>query len=80
MIRAQRYFKFRYRNRLYTRARARELGTTALSEDGKDLHVVNGGWDCIMHLQECAYGQKYVEEDGWLRRRDKQILRILAKT
>ncbi len=69
----RRYWKFRYGNRLYTRKQAGELGRTFLDEDGTCLHVYSYGWHCVMHLQECAYGQKYVEEDSYLRKRDRFI-------
>jgi hypothetical protein len=68
----RKYFKFRYRNRLYTRKQARELGRTFLSNDSKWLFVFNeNGFNCIMYLQRCARGQKYVEEDKYLRDRDR---------
>ncbi len=70
----RRYYKFRHGNRLYTRRQARELGRTNLDEGGNFLLVSNGrGWHCIMHLQKCAYGQRYVEEDAYLRKRDRFI-------
>jgi len=73
-IRTQRYYKFRYGNRLYTRRQARELGRTSLDGQGRELHVSNGrGWYCIMYLQECARGQKYVEEDAYLKKRDRFV-------
>ena len=76
-IRTRRYYKFRHGNRLYTIVQARVLGTTTLSEDGNDLAVRNNrGWSCVMYLQECAYGQKWVEDDAWMKRREKQIARI----
>lgn len=79
-IYSRKFYKFRYSNRLYTREQARKLGKTSLSEDGKTLYVHDGyGWHCFMHLQRCAYGQKYVEEDAYLKKRDKQK-KLLDKT
>ena len=73
-IRRRSYAKFRYSNRLYTRRQAQELGRTSLSEGERDLLVSNRrGWHVVMHLQECAWGQKYVEEDEYLRKRDQYI-------
>ena len=73
----RKYYKFRYRNKLYTRVEARKLGRTSLSEDKKTLYVDDGyGWHCFMYLQRCAYGQKYVEEDAYLKKRDKQKERL----
>ena len=76
-IRQRKYFKYRYGNRLYTRRQARGLGKTSLTEGGRDLYVSNGrGWHTFMHLQECAWGQKYVEDDKYLRDRDRFIKTI----
>jgi len=73
-VRWRGYYKFRYGNRLYTRKQARELGRTALTEKGNELHVTNGrGWHTIMRLQKCAWGQKYVDDDKRLRARDRLL-------
>ena len=73
-IRTRRYYKFRYQNKLMTRAEARQYGHTMLSAGGNELHVRNdGGWHTVMYLQECARGQKYVENDGYLRKRDNFV-------
>ncbi len=79
-MRFRRYFKYRHENRLYTREQARELGKTSLDEGGNNLFVRNGrGWSCWMHLQQCAYGQKYVEDDTYLKARDKAIRKAKEK-
>ncbi len=73
-IRIQRFYKFRYKNKLFTRAEARQYGHTMLSADGNELHVHNNrGWHTVMYLQECARGQKYVEDDEYLRKRDNFV-------
>ena len=64
----RKYYKFRYKNRFYNRRQAGELGKTSLSEDGKTLHVFGCGYHLIMYLQRCAYGQKYVEENEYLKK------------
>ncbi len=76
-IKQRSYFKFRYGNRFYTRRQAQGLGKISLTEGGRELHVSNGkGWHIVMWLQECAWGQKYVEEDRWLRERESFIRRL----
>lgn len=71
------FYKFRYQNKLLTRAEAQQYGHTMLSADGNDLYVYNdSGWCTVMHLQECARGQKYVEEDEYLRKRDNFIKQL----
>lgn len=60
----KKYYKFRYENKLYSRLEASKLGKTRLSKDGKNLRVFdNKGFECTMILQECKYGQKYVDEN-----------------
>lgn len=71
----RKYYKFQYGNRLYTRAEARALGRTSLNERGNILYVTNfRGWHAFMHEVECKYGQRYVENDKELKRRDKFLV------
>lgn len=80
-IRTRHYYKFRYQNKLLTRVEARQYGRTTLSPDGNDLHVNNGhGWHTVMYLQECVRGQKYVEDDGYLRKRDNFVKQLKLRS
>ena len=70
--------KYRHGNRLYTRVQARELGRIIFQEDDKALLVVphNAAPAFWMHLFRAKWGQKYVEEDEHLRKRDRFLRKM----